>query len=44
MLHDMIAAVVLSGLACGQETRIGDPLRGARKAVERTLEFLERTR
>jgi len=52
MLQDMIAAVFLSGLACGQETRIDDPVRearpateaapSARKAVERALEFLEK--
>ena len=39
MLQDMIAAVFLSGLACGQETAEAAP--SARKAVERTLEFLE---
>ncbi|HEX7898998.1 MAG TPA: hypothetical protein VF950_14640 [Planctomycetota bacterium] len=33
----MIAAVFLSGLACGQEPELS-----ARKAVERTLEFLEK--
>ena len=41
MLQDMIATgLFLSGLACGQETRIDEAR--ARKAVERTLEFMEK--
>src|SRR5688572_23664498 len=41
MLQDMIAAVFLSGLACGQETRV-EAASSARKAVERSLEFMEK--
>lgn len=43
MLQDLIAAVFLSGLACGQEARpAAEAAPSARKAVERSLAFLEK--
>ena len=39
MLQGVIAAVFMSGMACGQETGIDDPVRGT---VERALGFLEK--
>ena len=42
MLHGVMAAAFLSGLACGQETPAAEADPSARKAVEQALVFLEK--